>query len=423
MNNWKKVKFKDFVYYQEGPGLMSYLFKENGFPFLNIRCIINGKIKRENCQFISEEIANNQYKHFQLNEDDLVVSTSGTLGKKAFINKYDLPLLLNTSIIRFKPKNENTLDRIFLNYILEDYKFLFDLTNQSTGSAQVNVGPSHLDKLWITIPLYKPEQTKIAQILSKADKAIEQTEALIAKYQRIKTGLMQDLLTKGIDENGTIRSKETHKFVNSNLKNYKVSIDWFYDRTLSDNTKVNQGLQIAIKDRHKEEGKNRHIYITIQYLNNHEKNKEFIYSPPKSVICKKDDILFTRTGNTGQIITNVEGVFHNNFFKVDYNSDDILKDYLVYYLNWLPIQNIIKDLSGTTTIPDMKHKDFYSIPIIYPKSLDEQRRIVKTLNSNQSLIESLINNLNKIKSLKTGLMQDLLSGKVRVKVKEEEKCQ
>ena len=183
---------------------MSFLFKETGFPFVNIRCIENDNINKESCQFISDDVANGVYKHFQLEEDDLIVSTSGTLGKKAFVKKTDLPLLLNTSIIRFKPKNTDNISLYFLNYLLEDYSFLYDLYSQSTGSAQVNVGPSHLKKLFINIPKSITEQQAIANILTKTDQAIANTEALIAKYTHIKTGLMQDLLTKGIDENGNI---------------------------------------------------------------------------------------------------------------------------------------------------------------------------------------------------------------------------
>ena len=67
------------------------------------------------------------------------------------------------------------------------------------------------------LPKTEIEQTSIASILSKTDQAIASTEALIAKYSKIKTGLMQDLLTKGIDENGNIRTEETHEFKDSPL--------------------------------------------------------------------------------------------------------------------------------------------------------------------------------------------------------------
>ena len=67
-------------------------------------------------------------------------------------------------------------------------------------------------------------ESVIKEILSTVDKAIEQTEALIAKQQRIKTGLMQDLLTKGIDEHGNIRSEETHAFKDSPLG--RIPVEW-----------------------------------------------------------------------------------------------------------------------------------------------------------------------------------------------------
>ena len=56
------------------------------------------------------------------------------------------------------------------------------------------------------------------------DRAIEETEALIAKQQRIKTGLMQDLLTRGIDEHGNLRSEQTHEFKDSPLG--RIPVEW-----------------------------------------------------------------------------------------------------------------------------------------------------------------------------------------------------
>ena len=61
-------------------------------------------------------------------------------------------------------------------------------------------------------------------MLSTVDRAIEQTEALTAKQQRIKTGLTQDLLTRGIDEHGNIRSEKTHKFKDSPLG--RIPVEW-----------------------------------------------------------------------------------------------------------------------------------------------------------------------------------------------------
>ena len=68
------------------------------------------------------------------------------------------------------------------------------------------------------------QQHQIAEILSTLDESIQQTEALIGKQQRIKTGLMQDLLTHGIDEYGNLRSEDTHKFKCSPIG--RVPVDW-----------------------------------------------------------------------------------------------------------------------------------------------------------------------------------------------------
>ena len=86
----------------------------------------------------------------------------------------------------------------------------------------MSVAPSVNDNL--SSESTRAEQTKIAEILSTVDRAIEQTEALIAKQQRIKTGLMQDLLTRGIDEHGNLRSEKTHKFKNSPLG--RIPVEW-----------------------------------------------------------------------------------------------------------------------------------------------------------------------------------------------------
>ena len=98
----------------------------------------------------------------------------------------------------------------------EDY-----LKGQTAGSGIPHVDKEILGALSL-FNCQKSEQTKIAEILSTVDQAIDQTEALIAKQQRIKTGLMQDLLTRGIDENGNLRSEETHEFKDSPLERIPV---------------------------------------------------------------------------------------------------------------------------------------------------------------------------------------------------------
>ena len=186
---------------------------------------------------------------------------------------------------------------------------------------------------------------------------------------------------------------------------------WNY-KTMKDICKVNQGLQINISQREKHKSSNNKIYITIQHLNNVGEN-EYIRDKDhnESVICKKDDVLMTRTGNTGRVVTNVEGVFHNNFFKINFDRKKINKDYLVYYLSMKTIQTLILAKAGTSTIPDLNHNDFYSIPFVFPNDIKEQKAIVDILKNTDNLINLLYNLIEKKKKIKDQAMIELFNVK------------
>lgn len=313
----------------------------------------------------------------------------------------DFPFKVKSSAMKFlKIKEQNKVD---LKLIFEHIQLL---KIKETGGDHKRRWISEFSKFPVALPDFE-EQSKISKILSKIDDAIVQTKILINKQERIKIGLIHDLLTKGMEHNSEMKlSKLRNISINANFKECKFE----------NITVVSQGFQIPISRRKKEDGPNREVYITVQYINNPVKYLEFIENAPQNVISSVDDILFTRTGNTGQIVSDIKGVFHNNFFKVVFNDKEITRAYLIIYLRWKPIQNLIKDLAGTTTIPDMKHKDFYGMPIFYPKSLKEQNEIAEIINKSIETISIYKNELHKLNNIKTGLMQDMLTGKVRVKV-------
>ncbi|MBI5602849.1 MAG: restriction endonuclease subunit S [Deltaproteobacteria bacterium] len=108
---------------------------------------------------------------------------------------------------------------LWLYYFLQSIDFR--QMNEATGVPSLS--RDLLYKIEIPTPS-KPEQIKIAEILSTVDRAIEQTGALIAKQQRIKNGLMQDLLTRGIDEYGNLHFEQTHQFKDSLLG--RIPVEW-----------------------------------------------------------------------------------------------------------------------------------------------------------------------------------------------------
>ena len=187
--------------------------------------------------------------------------------------------------------------------------------------------------------------------------------------------------------------------------------------TFKDYVVINQGLQIAISDRLNSPIDGAYFYITNEFLRSNSLKSYWVNNPPKSSICSFEDILMTRTGNTGIVVTDVQGVFHNNFFKIKYPNDLFNKVWLVEYLRRDAIQKQILRYAGTSTIPDLNHKDFYRLPLLHP-SIEEQTKIANL----QSILNSKINLLTKkkeaLETYKKGLMQKIFSQELRFKRKD-----
>ena len=191
--------------------------------------------------------------------------------------------------------------------------------------------------------------------------------------------------------------------------------EWVYYK-YKDIFNLNQGLQIPITERFLDYAPNRFFYITNEFLKPSSKKSYYIENPSPNVICTKEDILMTRTGNTGKVITNIAGVFHNNFFRIKYNPKNFNKDFICCILNQNKIQNKILTLAGSSTIPDLNHKDFYSIKSRFPK-LKEQEKIAKFINTVDKKIENIENTISSLENQKKGLLQQIFSQKLRFKDK------
>lgn len=189
--------------------------------------------------------------------------------------------------------------------------------------------------------------------------------------------------------------------------------EWVYYK-YKDIFNLNQGLQIPITERFLDYAPNRFFYITNEFLKPSSKKSYYIENPSPNVICTKEDILMTRTGNTGKVITNIAGVFHNNFFRIKYNPKNFNKDFICCILNQNKIQNKILTLAGSSTIPDLNHKDFYSIKSRFPK-LKEQEKIAKFINTVDKKIENIENTISSLENQKKGLLQQIFSQKLRFK--------
>jgi type I restriction enzyme S subunit len=192
---WVVKKFPELCWFQEGPGLRNWQFRKSGIKVINVTNLENGYLNLDRTdRHISLEEFNKMYRHFEIDENDIVVASSGnSYAKTAVVRKQDLPLMMNTSVIRFKPLKG--LDYNFLLIFLNSSLFKDQIDLLITGGAQPNFGPAHLKQIEIIVPQTMQEQTRIATILFDMDAEISALETKLAKYKQVKQGMMQNLLT------------------------------------------------------------------------------------------------------------------------------------------------------------------------------------------------------------------------------------
>ncbi len=150
---WTVVPLCEVMDFKEGPGIRNWQYtnSDHGTRFINIRCIRDGDLLLETANRIADEEANGKYAHFHLAPWDIVVSTSGTLGRSAIVRQEHLPLMLNTSVIRFRPVEERTAFS-FIYQFLNGAEFQYKLESMASGSVQKNFGPMHLKQIQIVCP-------------------------------------------------------------------------------------------------------------------------------------------------------------------------------------------------------------------------------------------------------------------------------
>ncbi|BCS81645.1 hypothetical protein CaldiYA01_16050 [Caldicellulosiruptor diazotrophicus] len=275
-----------------------------------------------------------------------------------------------------------------------------------------------------------PEQRKIAEILETIDNAIEKTDAIIEKYKRIKQGLMQDLLTKGVVSEGEgeserwrLRDENIDKFKDSPLG--RIPEEWEVVR-LEEVVEINpETLNLKNKDMTIN-------YIDIESIEDYKvKNyKTFKVSEAPSraqrIVKEKDVLVSTVRPNLKSfaIITKDK----NNFicstgFAVLRSKNNLSSEYLFYYtqFDYYFLNQVLPIIVGSNypAINSYELKTFF-IPL---PPIPEQQRIASILSQIDEVIEKEQAYKEKLERIKKGLMEDLLTGKVRVNhlIEEEEK--
>ena len=318
---------------------------------------------------------------------------------------------VSASYLQFLPKEPKRIDTKFLHY----YSHL----GQSYSEFLISSHGVHIEKMtfnikdWMKREINLPplgEQKKIVSILTSVDEVIEKTQLQINKLQDLKKGTMNELLTKGIGHT---------EFKDSELgripKSWKVS------------TLVKNSSPIKTKN---EDNNMNVLTISAQMgmVNQKKYFKKYVSSKDVShyTLLKKGDFAYNKSYSKGHpvgVVRSLEmydkGVLSPLYLCFSIRSDFINRSFINYYFDSYYFERelnlVVQEGARAHGLLNIPVQDFYSRKILIPP-VEEQIKITKTLSKIKNILNLKKQKLHQTQSLKKSLMQDLLTGKVRVTV-------
>lgn len=351
------------------------------------------------------------HTHDLIDNENIFLATGGVANIKYFNGK---------SAYSTDTYTITTSEEVDTQYLFFELLNIIEYINANyfQGSGLKHLQKKDLKKHIILYPEEIIEQRQINKILSQINEVISQTEQLISKYSRIKIGLMQDLLSKGIDENGNIRSEATHKFKDSPLG--RIPEEW-------EVLKLDDLIK-AIDPQPDHRTPPIHVdgvpYVGISdilpngdiNINNYRKVGHNVLEKQQNAFkIEKGDMIFGKIGTIGKPTMLPD--FCKYPFTLSANVILIKPHECPEFIYWSLISKYVVDQVNlsihSTSQPAFGMEKIRDLDIMTPQP-NERIRIANSLSKIEKIIQEEIITLMKHQPLKTGLMQDLLSGKVRV---------
>lgn len=344
----------------------------------------NGKISWSSCFYV-EKKRYAQDTNIQLRKGDVLITKDGTIGKVAYIDDLPKPTTLNSGVFVVRPMNEAYNTKYFY-YLLQSNIFISFLNKLKAGSTIVHLYQKDLSNFDYIMPSDIKEQEKIAEVLGDIDSLIDKTQQLINKKKDIKTATMQKLLTPKDDWEsitlGEIGKISMCKRIMKNETSENGEIPFYKIGTF---------------------GEEPDAYISKELFELFSRK----YSYPR-----KGDILISAAGTIGRtIIYDGKPAYFqdSNIVWLEHDEKKVLNKYLFYLYKTNPWYT-----TTGGTIARLYNDNISKAEISIPKNLNEQNKIATVLSDMDAEIEALEKELSKYKYLKTGMMQQLLTGKIRL---------
>jgi type I restriction enzyme S subunit len=328
-------------------------------------------------------------KEIQLRESDVLMTKDGTIGKMLYVSKIPSPgyATLNSHLLLFRPLKKSYFPK-YLYYNFHSTYFKKFIEDNKSGTTFFGISQESVGKYLFILPPIK-EQTAIATALSDTDAWINSLEQLLTKKHQIKQGAMQELLkakegweVKKLGEIATIVSGGTPS---TNIDSYwNGKINWFTPTEIGAHKYVSESKR----------------KISTEGLEN----------SSARILPVNTIILTTRAGIGDLSILKIEACTNQGFQAFISNSSTDY-EYLYYLLSTLK-KEFLKNASGSTFLEISPNK-LKSISIAFP-SLKEQTHLATILSDMDEEIAQLESKLEKAKQLKQGMMQELLTGRIRL---------
>ena len=391
--------------------------QECGLPIATVENMENRSIDVASCRTISRSDFDALVNSSCSPEiGDVLFSKDGTVGKTfVFEQREKIVLLSSIAIIR---TNRVKLSPHFLSQFLQSPYFYKDIENSKTGSAIKRVVLRDIKSLNLCLPPVEQQQ-KIAAILTSVDDVIEKTEAQISKLQDLKKGMMQELLSKGIGHTefkdspvGRIPKGWRCVRLESVLESGNTPMrSGPFGSALLKRELVPTGIPFLGID-------NVHVE---QFVTNY---KRFVTSEKfeelKRYAVRENDVMITIMGTVGRacVVPACIGkaLSSKHVWTMTFDKAEYLPELICWQLNFAPwVTRQFKNESQGGVMDAISSKTLRSLLLPCPP-IAEQVMIAKSHHSISQTIQAKKSKLATVLSLKKALMQDLLTGKVRVKV-------
>jgi len=396
------------------------VYKQNkegvGYPISRIETISNEKIDPNKIGYVNS-LKEEEIREYQLITGDILfshINSVAHIGKTALYENYPELLIHGMNLLVLR-SDKQKIDPYFLLYLLKLYRkvgIFKSIAKKAVNQASIN--QKELGKLKIPLPPL-PKQKKIAEILSTVDKAIETVDTAIAQTERLKKGMMQELLSKGI---GHKEFKDT--------KIGRIPKEWEVVR-LGDIIELKSGLYFKFSEFSKDGvrcfkidnvGFGKILWDTITFL---PKNYLSIY--PDLILNEGDIVMaLNRPIINGKLKVGIlkkedtPSILYQRVGKIIFKNKNKLNNYYLFhvFIGRYFKQQLSRFLVGTDQ-PYIRNSSLLKIQIPLPP-LPEQKKIAEILSTVDKKLELERERKKKLERIKKGLMNDLLTGKRRVKV-------